>query len=124
MTTKFDIRKYWQFAVGAIVALFLYWVVQQVFFSKDEEQPSGRNYKKEYIESQREISRLKKDSLLQRYEMQKVLLDLREENLDLQVSLKELTRHYEKLNFRAHTFDELDAVRDSVIAELRKEQGR
>ena len=121
-TTKFDVRTLGKYAIGAFIGFFLFWVVQQLFFRKDKDDPSDRSYKKEYIQSQEIITRLRKDSIEKRQELHKTIVGLEEDNRRLKSSLGKLENHYAKLNFKARSFDELDNIRDSTLSALRKEQ--
>lgn len=121
MTTKFDVRVLTKYAIGFVAGLMLFWIFQQLFFSKGKDEPSSRDYKKEYIQSQLTIDRLRRDSLEQRQDLHKKITASEDENKQLKTTLGKLEKHYAKINFKSHTFDELDNIRDSIIANLRKE---
>lgn len=121
MTTNTLIAKFGKYVVGAFIGFLLFWLVQQLFFSKDREEPSGRNYKKENTQLQGEVDRLRLDSLEQRTKLRDRIKQSQQEELDLRIKLRKWERHYETLNFKSHTFDQLDSIRDRTLSDLRQE---
>lgn len=121
MTTNDLIQKFGKYAIGAFIGFLLFWVFQQLFFSKDKDDPSGRNYKKENVVLQSEIDSLRSSFIRERQELKSRVKESEEEELELRIKLRQIDKHYEKIDFKSHTFDELDSMRDRALSDLREE---
>lgn len=116
---NFDIKKLLPYILTAMITLFIAWLLWRNN-DDDDNSLSGRNYEKEYKQSVEEVNRLRKDSLELRQMMQEEIAESERKYLDERIKLRQLEKHYEKLDFKNHSAPELDSIRDRILSRLKE----